>query len=150
MLPKTHIILGLFFSLLLVLLFDVPVYGGVVVFLVSFLVDVDHYFYGVFKKRTFSLSKIHSYFLDKRKKWRALSYDMKCKTKFPILLFHGFEFVLFLFVLSFFSVWFLFVLLGVSFHLLLDYVDIFVNKDPVFTKLSVVYVWFTNCSKKEL
>jgi hypothetical protein len=127
-----------------------PVYGGIIVFLSSFLIDVDHYVYGVYKKRTFSFSKIYSYFLDSRKKWRKLSYSEKKKTKFPILFFHGFEFLVVLFFLSFFSDIFLFLLAGSIFHLVFDYADIFINKDPQYVKASVVYVYFSNRGKREL
>ncbi len=150
MLPKTHIFLGAVFSFLLVVLFEVPVYAGVIVFFSSFFIDVDHYFYGVYKKKTFSWAKIYSFFVEEREMWRKLSYVGKKKTKFPILLFHGGEFLIILFLLSFLSDFLLFVLLGCGFHLVLDYVDIFVNKDPLFVKASVLYVLLTNHGKKEL
>ncbi len=40
-------------------------------------------------------------------------------------------------------------MLGGVFHLVLDYAEIFINKDPKYVKASFVYVYFSNKNKKE-
>lgn len=150
MLPKTHIILGFLFSAALFMAFDIDLIPASIIFLSSFLIDFDHYLYFVFKKKSFSLSKAYLFFKRHRVRWRNLSYNQKEKYKMPILLFHGVEFLFIVFVLSFFLHLFSFFFIGFLFHLIFDYFDILINKDPEYVKLSVIYVFFSNKNKKYL
>jgi len=149
MLPKTHLILGFLFSAVLLTIFDINLLSVLLVFFSSFLIDVDHYFYGIYKKRTLSLGKIYSFFLKHRDKWKKLSYEQKKKVKFPMLIFHGAEFMLIVFLLSFKFGIFYFIFLGSLFHLFIDYIEIISEKDPLYVKASVLYVYLSNKNKKE-
>ncbi|MFQ5531781.1 MAG: hypothetical protein ACE5ES_04160, partial [Candidatus Nanoarchaeia archaeon] len=52
MLPKTHIILGFIFSVLIFFLFpQMGLIGASLIFFSSFLIDFDHYLYYLFKKK---------------------------------------------------------------------------------------------------
>ena len=55
MLPKWHLFLGFFFALTLFLVFpEIEIAGFLIIFFSTFLMDIDHYIYYVFKKRDFS------------------------------------------------------------------------------------------------
>jgi len=99
MIPRNHILLGLLFSFIFFLISN-SLAASLIVFFSSFLIDIDHYFYGVYKKKTFSLGKIYSFFSEYKDKWRKLSYEQKKEVKFPVLIFHGFEFILIVFLLA--------------------------------------------------
>ena len=64
MLPKTHILLGLIFSLLIYFSLELTIIQASLVFLSSFLIDFDHYLWYVFKKKDFSLKNAYYYLKD--------------------------------------------------------------------------------------
>ena len=69
MLPKYHIIYGFILSLILFLIFPtLGLIGAGIIFLSSFLIDVDHYIYYVLKENKFSPRKAIHHFLEKRKR----------------------------------------------------------------------------------
>jgi len=122
MLPKYHILLGFFFALFLFFIFPkIEVVGFLIIFLSSFLIDIDHYLYYVFKKRDLSLKNAYSWFIQKRKKYLVLSRKKRNEVYFEIYFFHGIEPLLILFVLGFYvSEYFFYILIGFAFHLFLD------------------------------
>jgi len=148
MLPKTHIVLGFLFSAVLVIAFDIGLISALIVFLSSFLIDFDHYLYGVYKQKTLNFKKIYSFFVEHRIKWRKLSYEQKKKSKFPFLAFHGVEFLFLTLLLSFRFPFLIFIFIGSFFHIFIDYIEIFLNKDPLYVKLSPIYVYLNNKNKK--
>lgn len=125
MLPKTHIIAGLLFSLLLLLIFpDISPLFISIVFISSFLIDFDHYLYYVYKKEDYSLSRAITYFKNKVKKFKLLPKKELIKYYSGIYLFHGIETLIILFLLAkFIWIGFYAVLIGVFFHLILDYIE---------------------------
>ncbi len=115
MLPKHHIILGDFLALVVYLIFpEIGLLGFLLIFLSSFLFDVDHYIVYVLKKKEFSLNKAYYYFEEKIHKKENWDY---------LLIFHNIEFFIFLFILALFFQFFLFLLIGLLFHFLLDLVE---------------------------
>ena len=148
MLPRTHIIFGLLFAAGVFFVFHISFISASLIFLSSFLIDLDHYIYGAYKKKTLRLTKIYSFFIGQRQKWRSLSYEQKKKSEFPILIFHGAEFFLLILLLSLKLPILLFVFLGGIFHMLLDYMDILWNRDPLYVKLSPAYVYLNNKNRR--
>jgi len=127
--PKYHIICGALFSICLFLIFNylqIPIttFQLLIIFFSSVLIDVDHYAYYVFIKKNFNLIKAYNWFVRKRKKWIRISIEERKKYKNPILIFHGIEFWILLLILSFYYKPFWFILIGVFFHLFLDYIDL--------------------------
>ena len=111
MLPKYHALYGAVFSLF-VHIFAFPGYGvfaAIVVFLSTVFIDVDHYLFYVYKKADLSLVRAYYYFLK--------GGDHR------LMIFHTIEFVLLLYLLSFYSKYFLFVIAGFLFHWGLDIYD---------------------------
>ena len=127
MLPKYHIILGFLFSLILWIIFpSISILGALIIFFSSFLIDVDHYLFYVFKNKIFSIKKAYNYFFELRKKAMTKSLkEKRIKIANPLMyLFHGIEVLLILFLLGFFiNKIFLFIFIGFNFHLFLDIVE---------------------------
>lgn len=110
MLPKYHILFGFLFSLILYLLFPfVGLLGFLTIFLSSFLIDIDHYLYYVFKKKDLNLKSAYYFFIKKPKINPAMYF------------LHGIEVLSILFILGLFlNNLFLFIFIGFVFHLFLD------------------------------
>ena len=114
MLPKYHALLGFIFSAIVFLIFpQIKLIGALIIFLSSFLIDVDHYLYYIIIKKDFSLKNAYNYHLDIRNN----------NKKGKIRLFHTAEFLIVLLILSFFYKPLLFVFIGFIFHLLFDVID---------------------------
>lgn len=111
MLPKTHIIFGAIFSILVYYLFNITIFQTTLMFLASFLIDFDHYTWYVNKKKEFSLK--NAYFHLKNVK----------PIKPMMMLFHTIEFLFIVFIISFLWIGFLFILVGMLFHSILDIVQ---------------------------
>jgi len=122
MLPKYHILLGFFFALFLFIIFPkIEVVGFLIIFLSSFLIDIDHYIYYVFKKRDLSLSRAYKWFIQKRKKYLVLSRKKRNEVYLEIHFLHGVEILIMLFLLGLFVCkYFFYILIGFAFHLFLD------------------------------
>ncbi len=110
MLPKHHIILGAIFSALLYWLFSLTIFQTLLVFLSSILIDFDHYLWYVARKKDWDLKNSYNY-LEK------LSKNLK---KPIMMVFHTIEFLILVFILSFFWRGFYFALIGMIFHSILD------------------------------
>ena len=127
MLPKYHIIFGFLFSLILFLIFpSINIFEVSIIFFSSFLIDVDHYLYYVFKNKIFSINKAYNYFFEKRKKLLAKNLKEKIVNQAnPLMyIFHGIEVLLIFFILGLFvNKIFLFIFMGFSFHLFLDVLE---------------------------
>ncbi len=149
MLPKYHILLGLVASLILYF-FGINYLFILVFFFSSFLIDADHYINRVFKKKDLSLKKAYQYFYKKGKKWVSLSPDKRKKYKADIVIFHYFEIIFSLLILSYFYKIFLFIALGFLFHLCLDYIHMIYHKDNPVIKMSLIYTLIRNKNKKIL
>jgi len=121
MLPKTHFIFGLIFALFVLYLFpQIGLFGAGIIFLSSFLIDFDHYLFYVIMEKDFSLKKAYNWHLIKRQKMRKLSKIERNKHKNEIIFLHGVEPLIILFLLSFLYFPFLYVIIGFSFHLIMD------------------------------
>ncbi len=115
MYPKPHIILGAVCSVLLYFIFHLTIIQSLVVFLASFLIDVDHYIFYVNKKKDFSLKNAYKWFHE---------YSKSKNQKPMIVFFHTIEFLIIISVLSFYLHIFLFILIGMLFHSILDIIDL--------------------------
>jgi len=149
MFVSRHIILSLFFSSALFFIF--PHFGLIaisIIFLSSILIDVDHYLYYVYSKKDISLKNAYDWFISKTKVYHSLSKEQKRNVKYPLFLFHGIEFLILIIALSFFNKIFLYVLIGISFHYFLDFIDIIIHQHPLYVKMSFVYNYFRNKTKK--
>ncbi len=122
MFPTQHAILGAIFAFLLHLLYPpFSVLGLTLLFLASFLIDVDHYLLYVIERRDISLRKAYFWCRDLGLTYESLTPKQLKTARIPICFFHTFESTIILFILSFFSEFLFFIFLGFIFHLLVDY-----------------------------
>jgi hypothetical protein len=141
-LPKYHILLGFIFSLALFFIFpSIKLIGAGIIFLSSFLIDVDHYIYYVLKKKDTNFKKSVNYFLIKRKKLIKIKIEERNKLYSGFCFLHGIESFIILFLAGIFiSRYFLFVLFGFAFHLFLDIFQE-IHENLRIDKISVIYDW---------
>ena len=150
MFPKKHIICGFLFSLILFILFpSISILGALIIFLSSIAIDIDHYIYFILLKKSISLKKAYDWFVIDRKFWLELSPQKREKFRKKILFLHGVEFLILLGVLAFLSSFFLYIFIGVLFHLILDLIDLYLIGVPLKYKISQTYVLLHNLGKKE-
>lgn len=122
MLPKTHIVFGIIFAVLLKLCFSLGFVEISIVFLSSVLIDVDHYVYYVLLKRDWSLKNSFQWFLDEAKRYDKLTKKQKKKNTLGIFPLHSIEIALLILLLSYYWNIFLFVFVGFCFHMAGDFV----------------------------
>lgn len=115
MYPKSHIMLGIIFVVILYCLFPrIGILNLWIIFLSSVLIDVDHYIVYVKRKRKLGLMGAF------------LWYDKRIKNKkecgFHFL--HTVEIHVFIFILAFFWHILFLVFIGIMFHSITDFIEI--------------------------
>jgi len=103
------------------------------------MIDIDHYFYYVYKKKNLNPIKSIQWFLNKGKKYKKFSLTKKRKyyLSFPFL--HGIEILIILFILGgLTSFYFYYILIGFLFHLIFDYIYEFTKRLRI-DKISLIY-----------
>lgn len=122
MYPKYHIVLAAIFAVLLYFLFTfIGFFEAIIIFLAGSVIDIDHYFTYIIEKKDLNFIKSVKWCKRTSHLYTNLKKEKAKKVRVPICWFHGLEFLIILIVLSFFSNIFLFILIGVVFHLFLDY-----------------------------
>ena len=149
MLPRTHAIFGILFSLAVVYFFNLSIVAGIIIFLSSLLIDIDHYLYYVYKKKKWNLKDAYSWFVKRKKKMLLLHRDQRNKTYTGFFFLHGFEILILLFALGYYiSVYFYYILIGFSFHLFFDLIHQRTIHDRV-DRVSLIYDFY-KCKKLKL
>lgn len=138
---KYHILLGVLFSVLLYFLFpELNLLSILIIFLSSFLIDVDHYLYYIYKKKSIGLYGAYQWYKKNTIKFHLfLSKEQQKKTYIGFYIFHGLEILIILFFLgNYISSFFIFILIGFLFHISIDlvYEKIF---DKRMDKFSIIY-----------
>ncbi len=124
MLPKTHVSFGFLFAGALYLIFpQIGLIGAGIIWLSSFLIDVDHYIWYVIEEKNLSIKKAYHWHRLRKETMRKLPRKEKLKHKNEILFLHGFEPIAVLFALSYLWQPFLYILIGFAFHLSLDIIE---------------------------
>lgn len=143
MFVSRHIFFGIILSILLILFFPtLSLFSIAIIFLSSVLIDMDHYFYFIFLKKNLSLKKAYQWYIERWKNFNSLSKSERKKIYSGFFMFHGIEILILLFFLGkFVSGFFLFVLIGFSFHMLLDIPDEIAKKGTV-DKISLFYNYY--------
>ena len=142
MYPKYHIILGFIFTITLFFLFpQFNIFALSIIFLSSFLIDIDHYLGHAYLKKDlnpFNALKWHFNLSKKEmkmdRKTRNMHYTHLC-------IFHGIEILVILFFLSYINLIFLYIMIGFSFHMVLDIIYQPFYHDRI-DKLSLIYDFF--------
>lgn len=149
MLPKWHILYGYIFSLILIYFFNFSLSAGLVVFLASIFIDLDHVLIYFLKTRNLHPLKFYNWSLVRKEIWSKLSSNEKEDFRRPHFILHGIEAVVILSFLSFLHEFFFWVLLGVLFHLILDFIILFYEREHVSIKTSQIWLWQRNKNRKD-
>ena len=142
---KYHFSFGIIFTILLYFLFSpiIPPWGLLIIFLSSFLIDIDHYFYYIYKKGDFSLIKAYRWYIKNARKFCSMSKEKRKQVYLGIYIFHGIEPLIILFLLGFYlSPLFNFILIGFLFHLSIDLISEIILKQRI-DKISVIQNFLT-------
>jgi len=142
MYPKYHIILGFIFTLTLYFFFpQFNLFASSIIFLSSFLIDIDHYLGYVYLKKDLNPMNAVKWHFKESKESLSLSRQERNKRYAHLCIFHGIEILLLLYLLAYLNSIFLFILIGFSFHMILDIIYQPSYHDRI-DKLSLIYDYF--------
>jgi hypothetical protein len=142
MLPKYHLLLGFIFSVALSLIFpSIGLIEASIIFLSSFLIDVDHYIYYLFKNKKFNPLISIKYFILKRKKLINMNTKKRNEIYSCFCFLHGIEVLVILFIMGIFvSKYFFLIFIGFTFHILLDILEE-IHYQSRLDKISLIYTF---------
>ena len=149
MLPKWHFLYGYIFSIILIYFLKFSLFSGLIVFLSSVFIDLDHVLIYFLKTKNLHPLKFYNWSLVRKEIWKKLSSKEKEDFKRPQFILHGVEAVLVLILLSSLHVFFFWILLGVLFHLMLDFIVLFYEQEHLSVKTSQIWLWQRNKNRKE-
>lgn len=120
--PHKHIFYGAIFSVLIYLIFPGIKLGGLLIlFLSTFLIDIDHYTYYVLKKRDLNPIRAFKWHMENFRKYHSLPEEERKNFFGGLYMFHGMEFLIILFIVGVFLYKpIVLVFIGFLFHLFLD------------------------------
>jgi len=147
MLPKYHILIGIVLAVILVNFFNFSLTAGIIIFLASFLIDLDHALRYTIKTKNINPFKFRKYSKHRSEKWLALSHEQRKNQKYPIYIFHGVEFWILIIILSFYYPFFFWIFLGTAAHMIADFAFMIYHHDPLDIKLSQIYNLLRNYKK---
>lgn len=114
MLPKYHLFLTIIFASILLALGWIDVPAALIILFGGFFIDTDHWFIYVVKKKDLSIKRSF--------KWFYKFHKDKSRPNF-LCIFHTVEAYILLIFLSFIWEPFLYLLIGMLFHMSLDLID---------------------------
>ncbi len=83
MLPHSHLLLGIVFVVVILLIFpSIGIVNAAIILAASVLIDVDYYFYYIYKTKKLNPIKAYIWFTKNVKKHRALSKEQKKRSVF--------------------------------------------------------------------
>lgn len=132
MMPLEHLIASLIVSLLAYPIFEM---FSFLIILTGVFVDVDHYLLYVYKFRSLDLKKAFDFHIslkEVKKGEKQITY---------IYVFHSFEFMLLLLLLSFYSIIFVMLFLGVILHVIMDWIYDYKHPNKKIVKAYCVLLW---------
>ena len=147
MIPKNHIIIGALATIIIYLTLPITNFQAIIIFLSSFLIDVDHYLIYILTKKDLSQKNARKFFHKKRIEWLKLPIREQAKYKRHIFMFHGIESWILLLIISTYYPIVLFILYGFIIHMTLDYIEFIQYKQPFLAKFSQLWVYQTNKKK---
>lgn len=145
MMPKWHVLYSLVIAYLIFHFFQISFFSAFLIFLSAIFIDLDHYFLFISKEKKIHPKKFWDWSMNRKKQWEKVK-DKKIY-QYPIFIFHGFETLLILAVLSFLNLFFFWIFIGFSFHLFLDFLDL-INRNEKLHKFSQIHTWRRNKGKK--
>lgn len=146
MLPKWHLLYSFVLAYILVFIFHISLFSATIFLVAAVFIDLDHYFLFVLNHKKIHPKDFWVWSMEKTKEWKKV--EDKNLYKYPIFIFHGFEALLILAVLSFVYTFFFWIFLGFAFHIFLDLLHLIYREEELH-KLSQIYTLKRNKNKKE-
>jgi len=147
---KWHLLIGFVASSILVYFFNFSIIAGLIIFLSSWLIDIDHYFWYAISAKDWNPLNAIRWYKKAIPKWFALTPKEKNKFKRGVFIFHGFLFWAILSALTLVHTLFFWILVGVAIHMLADWTDLYLRGEPLDNKLFPLYVIRRNKNKRGL
>jgi hypothetical protein len=148
--PKWHIFGGFVFAVLLVEFFSFSLIAGLVVFLSSIFIDLDHATRYTIKTGNWNPRRFWKLSVENWVAYRKLSLKEKKKRGYPFFFLHGIEALLILFFVGLKYPFVHWIFIGFLFHMILDYVQIFDESYPFMLKFSEWWILWRNFGKESL
>lgn len=149
--PKWHLLFGIIFCFLVYLVFQVSFFNIILILFSSILIDLDHYFRYIIIKKNFNPKIFWNWSTKQNHDWSNLTTKERFeKYKIPMYAFHGIEFWLILIYLSLIFPILIWVLIGIAFHMFIDFIDSYYKNYPLYFKFSQIYIYLVNKRKKEI
>lgn len=121
--PSTHFVSGIILAGILFFIFPdfIGISGFIIIFLSSFLIDIDHYISHSYSKKTLSLSKAYNWHVDISKRVKNWPKSKIKSYNYGWHFLHGIEILIVLLILGLFtSKYVLFIFFGFFLHNILD------------------------------
>jgi len=147
---KQHTLLGFILAIGLYIIFpQVSILEASIFLLATVLIDVDHYLYHAFTRKTISLPRAYGWFIGMEKFYNGLSKIQKKNIFLPICFLHSLEILITLFIIGIYFPIVDFIFYGFLFHLILDYINV-MGKGYRIHKVSFIYEYIAlrNSKKK--
>jgi hypothetical protein len=146
-----HILIGTVASFCLIQFFNFSLLSGIIIFLSSLIIDIDHYLWYIFEIKKYNPIESIKWYYKSRPKWFSLSLEKRNKFKSGIFIFHSIPFCIILTLLGFIHEFFWLILIGVAIHIATDIpYDTTIKKEPFYNKIFPCYVMIRNKNKKGL
>ena len=136
MLPKWHILFGFLFTYIIYWFSSITIFQASLIFIASVFIDFDHYIFIIKRKRYFNLKKAYFWHKNLPKKRKPIMH-----------IFHSIEFIVLVAILSFYFNIFLFILIGMLFHSILDIIDLSYRKQLQVREFSLIKYILSNKKK---
>ena len=141
MFPKTHFLLGILFVICLYVFFYplISIFGLLIIFLSSVFIDIDHYFYYIFRKKDLNPFRAHEWYIKNMRRFHSLDKKQMKNFYLGFYFLHGIESLIILFLLGIYlSPIFNFILIGFLFHLIMDFIAEVIFEQRI-DKISFIY-----------
>ncbi len=141
MMTKGHIICSTALAAVLLIL-DVELFSIFLIIFASLAIDIDHALNYIFIFKRYDIREMLSYF-------KRESILKNSTTPLPVFIFHNYETLLILAILSVFFPFMVFILAGVIFHMILDWCVMPVHRYPAVIKMSLIMVLLENRRRRK-
>ena len=149
--PKWHILYSFVFAIILNQLFHLSLLASFIIFLSAIFIDLDHVLIYFLETKDINPYKFSEWTIKRDAHYKSLSKSERKKLKLPHFIFHGIEFVVVLVLLILVHNLFLWILFGVIFHLILDFIHLFYEGITHYSiKTSQIWLWQRNKNKKKM
>ena len=145
---KWHLLFGFITSYVLIHFFNFPLLAGLIIFIASWIIDIDHYPWYALETKDWNPFHAIEWYVKMVPKWWALSLNERRKFKHGIFIFHSLLFWMILASLSFIHPLFLWILIGIAIHIFADLIDLKIKNEPLYIKIFPLYTIRKNKNKR--